>query len=99
MNNQFDELTKAMAKSVTRRAAMKKFGVGLAGMALACFGLADKAAADPNKKITCVTDWTLCPAGNQCCCQRMKKGNSYISFTYLCPEANQYTYCRYQCGG
>jgi len=45
MNNQFDELAKGMAQSVTRRAALKKFGVGLAGMALACFGLANKAEA------------------------------------------------------
>ena len=45
MNNKFDELTKNMAQSVTRRAALKKFGVGLAGMALACFGLANKAEA------------------------------------------------------
>ena len=45
MNHQFDELTKSMAQSVTRRAALKKFGVGLAGMALACFGLADKTRA------------------------------------------------------
>src|SRR5437667_9910016 len=35
MNNPFDELTKCLAQSVTRRAALKKFGVGLAGMALA----------------------------------------------------------------
>jgi hypothetical protein len=40
MNNQFDELTKSMAQSVTRRGALEKFGIGLAGMALACFGLA-----------------------------------------------------------
>jgi hypothetical protein len=33
MTNQFDELTKSMAQSVTRRAAPKKFGIGLAGMA------------------------------------------------------------------
>jgi hypothetical protein len=46
MNNKFDELTKSMAQSVTRRAALKKFGVGLAGMALACFGLASKSKAD-----------------------------------------------------
>ena len=52
MNNQFDELTKSLAQSVTRRAALKKFGVGLAGMALACFGLANKAQADP-KSPTC----------------------------------------------
>ena len=45
MNNQFDELTKSLAHSVTRRAALKKFGVGVAGMALAFFGLANGAAA------------------------------------------------------
>ena len=47
MNNQFDELTKDIAQSVTRRAALKKFSLGLAGMALAAFGLADKAGATP----------------------------------------------------
>src|SRR5258708_32669204 len=40
MSNKFDELAKGLAQSVTRRQAFKKFGVGLAGMALACFGLA-----------------------------------------------------------
>jgi hypothetical protein len=45
MNTRFDELTKGLAQSVTRRAALKQFGVGLAGMALACFGLANKANA------------------------------------------------------
>jgi hypothetical protein len=35
MNHKFDELTKSMARSVTRRAALKKFGVGIAGIALA----------------------------------------------------------------
>src|SRR5215467_9487092 len=39
MNDKFDELTKSLAQSVTRRAALKKFGVGLASMALACFSL------------------------------------------------------------
>ena len=47
MNNKFDELAKGLAQSVTRRQALKKFGVGLAGIALACFGLADKAGAAP----------------------------------------------------
>jgi len=45
MNNKFDELAKGLAQSVTRRQALKRFGVGLGGMALACFGLADKAKA------------------------------------------------------
>src|SRR5262245_40365380 len=39
MNNKFDGLTKGMAQSVTRRLALKKCGVGLAGRAPACFGL------------------------------------------------------------
>ena len=37
MNNKFDELTKSLTQSVTRRGALKKFGVGVAGAALACF--------------------------------------------------------------
>jgi uncharacterized membrane protein len=47
MSNKFDELAKAVAQSVTRRQAFKKFGAGLAGMALASFGLANRAAAAP----------------------------------------------------
>jgi len=56
MNNKFDELTKSMAQSITRRGALKKFGVGLAGMALAAFGLANKAEA----KKGCLPDGTIC---------------------------------------
>jgi hypothetical protein len=63
MNNKFDELTKQMAESVTRRGALKKFGVGLAGMALACFGLAYKAQADPCKRRGTKCD----PSNNDCC--------------------------------
>ena len=59
MNHQFDELTKGMAQSVTRRAALKKFGVGLAGMALACFGLANKAAAAAGGK-NCLPSGAFC---------------------------------------
>jgi hypothetical protein len=39
MNNQFDELTKGMAQSITRRGALKRLGVGLAGMALTQLGM------------------------------------------------------------
>ena len=45
MNDKFEELAKGLALSTTRRQALKKFGVGLAGIALACFGLANRAAA------------------------------------------------------
>ena len=45
MNNKFDELAKTMAQSVTRRGALKKFGAGLAGIALATLGFPGKAEA------------------------------------------------------
>ena len=64
MNNEFDELTKGLAQSVTRRAALKKFGVGLAGMALACFGLAGSARAD---KGGCKTTSSKCLYDSECC--------------------------------
>jgi hypothetical protein len=46
MSNKFDELAKGLAQSATRRQALRKFGVGLAGLALACFGLANRAEGD-----------------------------------------------------
>ncbi len=45
MNNKFDELSKGLAQSVTRRQALRRFGVGLAGVALAILGLPNKAEA------------------------------------------------------
>jgi hypothetical protein len=45
MNEKFDELAKGMAQSVTRRGALKKFGLGLAGIVLASLGLASQAHA------------------------------------------------------
>jgi hypothetical protein len=47
MSNQFDELAKSMAQSVTRRAALRHFGVGLGLFALAALGLSEKAKAAP----------------------------------------------------
>ena len=47
MQNKFDELTKGLAQSVTRRQALRRVGVGLAGIVLASVGLANKAQAAP----------------------------------------------------
>ena len=55
MNDKFDELAKGLAQSVTRRVALKKFGVGLAGVALAMLGMPNKAEAGPG--------W---PSGHKC---------------------------------
>jgi len=64
MNNKFDELTKGMAQSVTRRGALKKFGVGLAGLALALLGLETNAHAERNGK-RCLVD-ADCPKRKYC---------------------------------
>ena len=78
MNNRFDELAKGLAQSATRRQALKKFGVGLAGLALACFGLANKAEAakggcksafrqcDPSKPGECCGGCVCFPSFNGC---------------------------------
>jgi len=79
MNHKFDELTKSIAQSVTRRAALKKLGVGLAGMALACFGLANKAHADPK---TCLPSLTNCRHNVDCCSKRCIGG--YEGFPKFC---------------
>jgi hypothetical protein len=77
MNNQFDELTKSMAQSVTRRGALKKFGIGLAGMALACFGLAHKATAAQGG---CKRSGTGCKSFRQCtqCCSGYCVGGGFF---------------------
>ena len=64
MNDKFDELAKGLAQSATRRQALKKFGVGLAGMALACFGLANRAEAG---KKPCLPSGSFCKISHDCC--------------------------------
>jgi hypothetical protein len=71
MKSGFDELTKSMAQSVTRRGALKKFGVGLAGLAVAAFGLANKGQA----QTTCLPNGYECSNNNDCC-----SGNCQSSF-------------------
>ncbi len=71
MNNTFDELTKGLAQSVTRRQALKRFGVGLAGMALACFGLANNTNAAPKPGPGCLpSGWFGCTKNGDCCSGR-----------------------------
>jgi hypothetical protein len=77
MNNKFDELAKDLAQSVTRRQAFKKFGVGLAGMVLACFGLANKAKAGHSG---CLPKGSFCGVNSLPCCPGLKcKDNGYFS--------------------
>ncbi len=62
MNDKFVELARGLAQSVTRRGALKKFGLGLAGFALACFGLASTASARH-----CRQHGETCSHDSQCC--------------------------------
>ncbi len=70
MNDKFDELAKSLAQSVTRRQALKKSGVALAGIALGFLGLANNASATPkpggvgdrcNYNRPCSTGLICCP--------------------------------------
>lgn len=81
MNNKFDELTKSLAQSVTRRAALKRFGIGLAGMALACFGLANRAKADPQPPSPCLARGNFCKNDGDCC-SGICKGGTGGPFNY-----------------
>ncbi len=62
MNNKFDELAKGLAQSVTRRQALRRFGAGLTGMVLACFGLASEARAGWPKPPPPSTQCQICIA-------------------------------------
>jgi hypothetical protein len=82
MNDRFDELAKGLAQSVTRRGALKKFGVGLAGIALACFGLANKARAE---KGGCKPGGAQChPRLSSHCCSGICDPTSYYSSFGFC---------------
>ncbi len=69
MADKFDELTKGMAQSVSRRQALRRFGVGMSAMALACFSFANKAKAGfvrPGNDANC--GGYPCPKGTHCTC-------------------------------
>ena len=107
MNNKFDELTMSMAQSVTRRAAFKKFGLGLAAMALACFGLTTRAEAGSKASACgCISDadcngTSHCLNGvcvpkwcnDVCCCYHDK----HFCGTKLPPCAPNYSTCSAAC--
>jgi len=69
-------LAKGLAQSVTRRQALKKFGVGLVGMALACFGMANKAEA----QTACLPTGHTCKSDKDCCSGQCLPVNGKIQF-------------------
>jgi hypothetical protein len=83
MNNKFDELAKGLAQSATRRQALKKFGIGLAGTALTLFGVANSAKAAK----TCLPSGSKCIGNGECC-----SGNCYRSGVKLHPNRGGFCY-------
>ena len=63
MNRQFDELSRSLAEDVSRREALRRFGLGLAGVLLASFGLSSAAWANP-----CPKGLLKCGTGKNFCC-------------------------------
>jgi hypothetical protein len=90
MKNKFDELAKGMAQSVTRRQALKKFGAGLAGMALACFGLANLAQAKGNKKQNCLQYGSPCVSVGIPCCKGLYCGTVVLGQGTVCTSLPNY---------
>src|SRR5438477_10171920 len=70
MNDTFDELAKGLAQSVTRRGALKKFSLGLAGIALATLGFPNRAEAEKgcsSHPVSCAIYACCCYLNNQHC--------------------------------
>jgi hypothetical protein len=93
MNSKFDELTKQLAQSTTRRQALKRFGVGLAGMALACFGLAGKAEAGQG----CTAPKWCNQSLNPCCCTSTSGRGGNSCKTALPKACPNYADCAFLC--
>src|SRR5215472_8434058 len=83
MDKQFDELSKSLAEEgASRREALRKFGIGLAGVLLASLGLGSRAAGTGGSAMCCSyvchSDETsrkeqliLCNADGSACLQRL----------------------------
>jgi hypothetical protein len=86
MNDKFDELAKNMARSVTRRGALKKFGLGLAGIAVASLGMTNHAQASAG----CLPSGRKCPSPSSCeskCCSGSFEAfhvDGYWKVAYIC---------------
>ncbi len=76
MNDKFDELAKALAQPVARRAAVKRFAVGLAALVLATVGFAKNAQAGQKGGLyaLCRTDRD-CKKGLVCRYSPLRPGN------------------------
>ena len=83
MNNKFDQMTKSVAQSVTRRQSLTRFGLGLAAIALTGFGFVVRGRACLASGSPCDPDSDRADENrscNKCCsgtfvCNTDKPGN------------------------
>src|SRR5262245_3559445 len=89
MNDKFDEMTRGLAQSVTRRQALPRFGVGLAGGVLGFFGFPSKAAVQSTGYACCrycslASPVAICePPGSHCKSTIQFYGRGHISKCHL----------------
>jgi hypothetical protein len=83
MYHKLDELAKGLPQSVTRRQALKKFGVGLTGIALACIGFTRKVEASQ----ACLPSGSKCGSDRECCsglCVPQSKALPFYPYRKVC---------------
>jgi len=85
MDMQFDELSKSLAEGVSRREALRKFGMGLTAVLLAAVGLHSKVLGQ-NKVKPC-SSTPDCGGATQCCngvCVKVTDNNNCGSCGNVC---------------
>ncbi len=101
MGHQFDELSKALASSVSRREVLRKVGIGLVGSMLAGIGVREAAAAPSECAVLCgKTGFTSGPAHAACLqvcrsCEADARRICNIGTGFVCCPAGQT--CNYNC--
>jgi len=96
MNDQFDELAKGLALSVTRRQALRRFGAGITGVVLARLGLSKAEAAKQCQSDSDCGMREICTTDGRC----YKCSNCHEPPPYWgCPplDARCVAYCRAMC--
>jgi len=83
MHDRFDELAKGLAQCITRRQALRRFGVGLASAGLAMLGLANRAQAQKIYACDCADPYYGCQRyakrpGQFKACMEFCSGCSYV---------------------
>jgi len=81
MDKQFDELSKSLAEEgISRKEALWKIGVSLAGVLMATVGL----SAKPARAGTCLPKGSPCFVNGQCCSGVCARGPSPEQKRLLC---------------